>query len=90
MKELLPNGSVVLLKNSTKKIMITGRLQRETGVEDQIWDYCACLYPEGILNPDQSFLFQHEQIERVYFIGFQDEEELAFREFLKQKMSERL
>ena len=31
MKEFLPIGSVVLLKESTKRVMIFGRLQREDG-----------------------------------------------------------
>ena len=30
MKEYLPIGSVVTLKNGTKKVMICGRVQRET------------------------------------------------------------
>ena len=46
MDKYLPIGSVVLLKNGRKKIMIYGRKQMhvETGEE---WDYLACLYPEG-------------------------------------------
>ena len=43
-----------------------------------VWDYSACLYPEGILDPEKLFLFDTEQIERLYFIGLQDGEGLAF------------
>lgn len=33
------------------------------------------------------YLFNHDQIERVYFVGFQDEEELEFaREALTSNM----
>lgn len=81
---LLPIGSVVLLKNSTKRVMITGLLQRQNGT-GTLWDYCACYYPEGIIDPNKLFLFNHEQIDVVFFIGFQDIEELE----LQKKINER-
>ena len=77
MKRFLPIGSVVLLKESKKRIMIVGVKQKQIASET-VWDYSACLYPEGIINPDRLYLFDSEQIERVYFIGFQDGEGLAF------------
>lgn len=77
MKRFLPIGSVVLLKESKKRIMIVGVKQKQIASE-KVWDYSACLYPEGIINPDRLYLFDSEQIERVYFIGFQDGEGLAF------------
>lgn len=87
MINLLPIGSVVLLKDSNKRVMITGRLQRqiETG---KIWDYCGCYYPEGIINPNELFLFNHEQIQIVFFIGFQDKEGLEFQAVLSDKYQE--
>ncbi|WP_210367789.1 DUF4176 domain-containing protein [Bacillus sp. REN3] len=85
MKKYLPIGSIVLLKGGTKRIMIYGRQQKEIK-SDKIWDYIACLYPEGNLNEDYMFLFNHDQIEKVFFIGFQDEEEIEFvNEILKSK-----
>lgn len=84
MKNLLPIGSVVLLKGSTRRVMITGRVQRQEGTE-KIWDYCACLYPVGIIDPRQMFLFNHEQIEAVFFIGFQDKEELDYKKEVLSK-----
>ena len=77
MKKYLPIGSVVLLKESQKRIMIVGVKQKQVG-SDKVWDYSACLYPEGILDPDKLFLFDNEQIERLYFVGLQDGEGLAF------------
>ncbi|WP_242984754.1 DUF4176 domain-containing protein [Clostridium taeniosporum] len=42
MKTLLPIGSVVLLKDSNKKLMIIGRLQRELeSKSENQWDYSA-------------------------------------------------
>lgn len=81
MKKYLPIGSVVLLKESQKRIMIVGVKQKQVG-SDKVWDYSACLYPEGILDPDKLFLFDNEQIERLYFVGLQDGEGLAFSQKL--------
>lgn len=87
MKEYLPIGSIVLLKGGKKRLMICGRVQRKAG-GDKLYDYCACYYPEGILDPKELFLFNNEDIDRVYFIGMQDEEEFRFRGFIEEKMKE--
>ena len=81
MDKYLPIGSVVLLKNGRKKIMIYGRKQMhvETGEE---WDYLACLYPEGNINEEFMYLFNHDQIEKIISMGFVDEEEKQFKEKL--------
>lgn len=83
MKKFLPIGSVVLLKDSQKRIMIVGVRQKQAD-SDKVWDYSACLYPEGILDPERLYLFDTDQISRLYFIGFQDGEGLAFTERLNQ------
>ena len=75
---LLPVGTVVLLKESTKKIMIIGVLQKQINIdEEKIWDYAACFYPEGYMGGDKLFLFNHDQIEKVFAVGYQDEEQFA-------------
>ncbi|MDR1558491.1 MAG: DUF4176 domain-containing protein [Clostridiales bacterium] len=81
MNDLLPIGSVVLLNGGTKKVMICGRLQRQSDT-GELWDYSACLFPEGIINPHEMFLFNNEDVDRLYFIGMQDAEELEFRRYL--------
>jgi len=79
---LLPVGSVVLLKDSKKKLMICGRIQAKEG-DDRIYDYSACFYPEGMVSNASLYFFDHSVIDRVYFIGFQDIEEIVFKnEFL--------
>lgn len=82
-KDLLPIGSVVLLKGGNKRVMICSRIQTRAG-ETKIYDYTACYYPEGIVAADSMFFFNHDAIERVFFIGFQDEEEIAFHQVLDQ------
>jgi hypothetical protein len=77
----LPIGSVVQLKNTQKRVMIIGLKQKEvsTGI---IWDYSGCFYPEGVIDPEKLFLFNKEQIARLYFVGFQDGEALQLLEKL--------
>ena len=79
MDKYLPIGSVVLLKNGTKRVMIYGRKQIhiETGKE---WDYLACLYHEGNIYEEFMYLFNHDQIDKVYYLGYRDDEEVKFVE----------
>ena len=86
-KDLLPIGSVVLLKGGNKRVMICSRIQTRAG-EDTIFDYSACFYPEGIVAADSLYFFNHDAIERVYFIGYQDEEELAYHSEVLDKLGE--
>lgn len=75
--KLLPIGTVVLLKDTSKRVMIYGRGQK--GIDsNKIWDYVGCLYPEGNIGPDHTFLFDHEQIERIDHKGLKDQEEEQF------------
>jgi hypothetical protein len=55
---------------------------------DRLWDYVGCQYPEGNINPDESLLFNHDLIERVYFIGFQDREEFEYKQQLLSAWAE--
>ncbi len=80
-RELLPIGSVVLLKGGEKRVMICGRIQTKAG-EDTIYDYSACYFPEGIIDPRRMFFFNNDAIERIFFIGLQDQEELSYQEML--------
>lgn len=80
--DLLPIGSIVLLKGAEQRVMIVGRIVAMEG-DDTVFDYCACLYPEGLSTAEQMVFFNRDAIELVYFIGFQDGEELRYRsEFL--------
>lgn len=76
-KKFLPIGTVVMLKGGTKRVMITGFCSIGNGEEDKMFDYNGCLYPEGFLSSNQVCLFNHNQIEKVYALGFSDEEEKA-------------
>lgn len=76
--KLLPNGSIVRLREGTKKLVIYGRKQIIVTDPLRPFDYIGCLYPEGYINPDYTYVFNHEDIEEVIFTGYVDEEEEQF------------
>ena len=75
---VLPIGSIVYLKEGTKKLMILNRASiiEEDG-EQLLFDYSGAIYPIG-LNPEEVFYFNDEDIDEVVFEGFKDEEETRF------------
>ena len=86
MKEkYLPIGTVVRLKGATKKIMIMGYCPVEKE-KNEMYDYSACLYPEGLIDSSKILLFNHDKIEQVYFEGNSDEEYQSINEQMKQML----
>lgn len=81
--ELLPIGTVVTVGDGTKKLMITGLLQVKAE-DDQTYDYSAVLYPEGYLGPADMYLFNKDQISRVYHLGFVSQEQKENNQALEQ------
>ncbi|GGJ73225.1 DUF4176 domain-containing protein [Virgibacillus salexigens] len=76
---MLPIGSIVYLKEGTSKLMILNRgpiLEVEN--EKKMFEYSGCFYPQGLV-PDNVFYFNHENIDRVVFEGFKDNEEERFQ-----------
>ncbi len=80
-KSLLPIGSIVRLKNGTKRVMVYGIKQTnpENGVE---YDYIGVLYPEGLIDQLGKYLFNHSDIDQVFFRGYEEEERERFVEKL--------
>ena len=81
-EKLLPIGTVVMLKGGTKKVMITGFCVISEDNQSKIYDYCGCLYPEGYVAADKNLLFDHSQIDKIYYTGLIDEEEKEFKKQL--------
>jgi hypothetical protein len=90
MKEkFLPIGTVVLLKGGTKEVMITTYCifptntqivnNQEIKPKIDLFEYGGCLYPEGILDSNTSFAFNHADIEKILFLGYETpkQEELS-------------
>ncbi|WP_312370263.1 DUF4176 domain-containing protein [Lachnoclostridium sp.] len=78
--KLLPIGSVILLEDSTKEVMIIGYCQYEIGT-NEIWDYAGCLYPEGYMGADKTFLFNSDQIKEISFLGKESAEQQEFADY---------
>lgn len=81
-KELLPIGSIVLLKEGEKRLMIIGIMQSDEYGQGQEYDYLGILYPEGHIGDQFQYLFYHEDIDEVVFRGFEDDERIEFIEKL--------
>lgn len=86
MKDLLPLGSVITLKEGRKRLMIVGRLQNQIG-SHECYDYAAVLWPEGLIDSKHFYLFNQEDIDLLFYIGLQDTEEFQFRTVLDQQTS---
>ena len=86
-KNLLPIGSVVLLKGGEKRLMITSRIISKAGTND-IFDYAGCTYPEGMIDSKNMYFFNRDSIDTVFFIGFQDQEEINFRTNILDNLGE--
>ena len=77
--DLLPVGSIVLLKKGTHRLMIMGFSPLRKEGKLQLYDYWACFYPEGLLNLDQTLVFNKKDIDKVISVGYSDDEEKVFR-----------
>ncbi|MBQ3435627.1 MAG: DUF4176 domain-containing protein [Bacilli bacterium] len=77
MKErFLPIGTIVLLKGAKRNVMITSYCvfpkQKEEGAD--MFDYGGCPYPAGIIDSDIVIVFNHDEIEKVLYNGYDSEE----------------
>ena len=79
-KNLLPIGSVIILKNGKKKVMVIGVKQTNLA-NNKVYDYLAVPYPEGFISPNCMFFINEEAIETVFFRGYENEEK---EEFIKR------
>ena len=72
----------MLLKNAFKKLIVYGVGQTdETNNVD--YDYIGVMYPEGNIGEGTQFLFNHLDIDEVFFRGFENEERDEFIEKLQ-------
>ena len=77
-REYLPIGSVVLLKNTKKRLMITG-FYVKPNMSNVYYDYLGCIFPEGMVSEHENYIFNNEQIEKVFHKGLEDDEETDFK-----------
>ena len=86
----LPIGSVVSLYGGDKRLLSLGDVKYLRGDDSgKVYDYCGCTYPEGYVGSEATAVFNHEDIEHIYALGFQDEVQFEFREKLERILEER-
>ena len=87
MKEkFLPIGTVVLLKDGKKKVMILSYLIFPTGEAEhkEMYDYGGCAYPEGVVDSKVGIGFNHDQIQEIVHLGHEDDDFVELNDTLKQ------
>lgn len=87
-EKYLSLGTVVLLREGKHKMMIIGYCVVPSSEDRKIMDYIGCLYPEGLLKLDQTYAFNHKDIEKIFFEGYSSLEDQIFKENLKKFVSE--
>ena len=95
MKNYLPVGTVVLLHNGKKPVVIIGykvasvdqKIIKNNKEEksNQVFDYCAVLYPEGIISSNLMIMFNHEDIEKILFTGYVTDESKELIDSINQE-----
>lgn len=93
-KKYLPVGSVVLLNNGKKPVVIMGYKMisgnqmiyknKEMVESSEIYDYCGVVYPEGLINSDVFCMFNHENISNILFEGYVTDESNKWSDYLKE------
>lgn len=87
MEKYLPIGTVCLLKNAKKRVMVTGFAAKGKETGDKMFDYIGCLYPEGVISSDKNLLFNHDQIDKIFYMGYVDDEQKELMKKLKSYLA---
>ena len=86
-EKYLPLGTIVLLKNGKHKAMVVGFCAKIADDSNApFYDYIGCLWPEGIFTTDETLVFNHEDIEKIYHVGFSNSEVKEFNNKIKEVM----
>ena len=86
-KKFLPIDTLVMLNGGDKRVMITGFCTIAIDDNAKMYDYCGCLDPEGVVSSDKNLLFNHNQIAKIYALGYSDDEEKNFKVKLKEVLA---
>ena len=63
--------------------MIIGFLGIDKEEKEKVYDYIGCLYPEGMIDTGKNLLFNHSQIDKIYYFCYQDNEEKEFKRLIE-------
>lgn len=81
----LPIGSLVMLKNELRKIIILGYDQKLVSDTSKTFDYVGCFFPEGYVSANKNILFNKDDIKKIYYLGYQDS---SFDDFCNKRSQE--
>lgn len=87
MNMILPIGSVVIIRQSDRRLMVIGRDQQDKKT-NETFDYIACYFPEGVQESSRVLHFNKEDILLVFALGYLNEDELRLRKQLEKKGKE--
>lgn len=86
--DYLPLGSIVVVRGGVKKTMIIARgLAAKIDGSTVVFDYGGCLYPEGLLG-ENILYFNHADIAKVVFEGYNDEDNFLMVENINNWLKE--
>ena len=91
MKErFLPIGTVLLLKNGTKIVMITSYcvFSNDNSAKKEMYEYGGCLFPEGVVDFGSSLVFNHNQINKILHMGYEDDSQKNFSQLINDHYEE--
>ena len=87
-ERVLPIGSVVLLKEAEKRVMIIGYCKYIGTDTSKIYDYAGVVFPEGYVSPETTVLFDHDQIDVVFALGYRCSVQNDFQMKLEEALRE--
>lgn len=83
MDKYLPLGSIISLKQNKTQIMIVGYTKNIKIDKEKKYDYVGCIYPFGIISLKEMLCFNHEDIEKVFYIGYKNDVFLKMNDIMK-------
>lgn len=83
-EKYMPIGSVVTTNDDESLKMIIGYNYKAED-EDDIKDYLACEFPFGVDDEHNYFIFNHNDITRIYHIGYFNDFQRSYTDELKKQ-----
>lgn len=76
-----------MIRQSDRRMMVIGRNQRDKKT-NEIFDYIACYFPDGVRENTKVLHFNKEDVLLVFALGYLNEDELRLRKELESRRKE--
>ena len=83
----MPIGTLVKIDTLEMKVMIIGYASVDKKNMNKIYDYCGCIYPEGVITSERNILFNHSDIKEILELGYSDEEQINWNNKMKSLLT---